>query len=779
MKNKLILCTTLVVLISLFKVSAQGVTDVKTYGGSKSDYAYRLVNDAVGNHYVVGFFASPTMQIGAFTLTNAGDTNAFIAKFDKNWNVLWASSIQGNTVDYGLNCVADNLGNCYMVGCYYSSSIQVGTFNLTNANFGVTSDIFVTKYDPAGTVLWAKRAGGNGTDKAIGIDINGMSTEVIVTGWFYSPSISFDTYNLTNSGPGTADIFISKYSSSGNVIWAKKVTGVQNDEATAISLDDAGNFFLTGWFSSDTLKFGNVVVKNSGGYFPRRDAFIARYNASGVEQWAKVGGGSKQDGGSCVIASKDGQRVYFGGSYNSDSFKMGSMSVANSGGYDFFVAALDNTGQQLWLQKGGGKGNDNCNGINFRSNTVAVIGTFNSSNFVLGVDTLKNRSTIDSFGILYSDAFIARYDIDGEIMWANSQGGKKDDAGTSTVFENGYRLNISGVFTDTLQYGTGGTKYPGKGALDFFVAEYGFNDLKGTITFNATPVSKGKVVLRLVNPGQSAPVAGAASIKSNGSFTISDVPPGSYYLYAEPDAIAYPQLIKTYYMSTPYWSGANAISVLPTDTVLGNLNISMIEMVSVPPGNGEITGKIISLDGTRAAGSPIKDVEVTVMKIPPGKVVKKDFSDADGNYNISGLSDGNYQVMIDISGLKLDSAYLLSIGAEQLTYKNRNYAVDVNGIHIDTSSSSIKFQIRSLHNLYVYPNPAHDQVILKFDNYNPEFFDLKMFDITGKEVLHLPDMVMDQNRLIMLDLKNCPAGVYMLRAASTLNVYAGRIIINK
>jgi hypothetical protein len=223
-------------LASTTYLSGQGISNLSSFGGSKSDYAYRLIKDIYGNHFVIGFFASPSMTIGSYTLTNAGDTNAFIAKFDKNWKVLWAKSSQGNKVDYGLSCVADDLGNCYMVGCFYSNTITFGGYTLTNANPVSTSDLFIVKYSPTGTVIWAKKAGGTGTDKAIDIDIDNVG-DLVVTGWFYSSSITFGTFNLTNSGTATSDIFIAKYSSSGNVIWATKAIGTENDEPTSFKHD--------------------------------------------------------------------------------------------------------------------------------------------------------------------------------------------------------------------------------------------------------------------------------------------------------------------------------------------------------------------------------------------------------------------------------------------------------------------------------------------------------------------------------------------------------------
>ena len=96
---------------------------------------------------------------------------------------------------------------------------------------------------------WAKSAGGTDYDYGTGISTD-ASGNVLITGYFDSPTITFGTTTLTNAGTGIADIFVVKYDASGNVLWAKSAGGTDGDHGYGISTDANGNVLVTGYFNS-------------------------------------------------------------------------------------------------------------------------------------------------------------------------------------------------------------------------------------------------------------------------------------------------------------------------------------------------------------------------------------------------------------------------------------------------------------------------------------------------------------------------------------------------
>jgi hypothetical protein len=118
------------------------------------------------------------------------------------------------------------------------------------------------KYDGSGNVVWAKGAGAASVDRATGIAVDGSGNSY-VTGYFYGINITFGSFILNNAKPGYSDVFVVKYDSSGNVVWAKRGYGTYNEESTSIAVDDNGNSYVTGWFTSSSITFGSFTLTNT------------------------------------------------------------------------------------------------------------------------------------------------------------------------------------------------------------------------------------------------------------------------------------------------------------------------------------------------------------------------------------------------------------------------------------------------------------------------------------------------------------------------------------
>ena len=136
----------------------------------------------------------------------------------------------------------------------------------------VFSLLFVQQANAQGW-LWAKSAGGSSAEYGTYLTTDRMGN-VYVAGSFGSPVLSFGSITLIDSG--AVNIFVAKYDSAGNVLWAKSAGGSNNDVAFSITTDGTGNVYITGLFASPTITFGATTLTNftSGG---SEDIFIAKY----------------------------------------------------------------------------------------------------------------------------------------------------------------------------------------------------------------------------------------------------------------------------------------------------------------------------------------------------------------------------------------------------------------------------------------------------------------------------------------------------------------------
>jgi hypothetical protein len=261
--------------IYIVKYDASGnVLWAKSIGSTGQDEIASIATDPMGNIFVSGSFGYTTsITIGTNTITNATNNNGwgydiFVAKYDANGNVIWAQGAGGaGSNDYILGVSSDASGNVFITGKYYTPSITFGSttlYNTDTSSTNVSFDSFVVKYSAAGNMLWAKGIGGTGWDYGNGIT-NDTDGNVYIVG-IYSDTISFGSFNLSNTNFGAFNIFVVKYDPLGNVLWAKQAGGVDNDYGNSISLDVYGNIFITGTYTSPQMVFGTDTINNSGGY---------------------------------------------------------------------------------------------------------------------------------------------------------------------------------------------------------------------------------------------------------------------------------------------------------------------------------------------------------------------------------------------------------------------------------------------------------------------------------------------------------------------------------
>lgn len=307
----------------------------KSAGGTSGDKGNGIIVDASGNVFVTGSFSSPSINFGTGTMTNTGSNDIFTVKYDQSGNAIWAKNVGDSGNDAGNGIAVDASGNIYITGLYSSSSINFGTGSLTNAGSN-TQDIFIAKYNSAGTAVWSTRSGGSLDDLGTGIAVS--KSNVYVTGAFNSSTLSIGATILGNASAGTSDLLLAKYDLAGNGAWAKRAGGSDYEGGNAVACDSLGNVYMTGYFVSSSITFGTINVNNST--FGTKDLFVTAYDGTGNPLWAIANGGSYDETGTCISINAAGADVLMGGSFNSPSVTFGPSTVLKGCGDDVLVAKL-------------------------------------------------------------------------------------------------------------------------------------------------------------------------------------------------------------------------------------------------------------------------------------------------------------------------------------------------------------------------------------------------------------------------------------------------------
>lgn len=388
-------------------------------GASPYNWMRAIDTDANGNVYVVGDFGATTdfdpSPTGVFTLTPSGATDIFVAKLDASGNFLWAFQIGGmGNSDYCTSVVVDIAGDVHICGAF-SQTVDFNPSATTNTLSSINGgDAFIARYSSAGNYLWAGRIGGGGGTWAASMVVD-AAQNMYVTGWFngtadLDPSAS----SFTLASTGAMDMFVCKIGGTGNLVWAKQIGSIGQEQPMAIALDGTSNIYITGSFEGsvdfDPSAATQTLTANAG-----KDIFLCKLDVNGAFKWAHSFGSTTpdNDGGEAIAVSAQGNVFITGGFYGTVDFDpaAGTSSVlTTAGGLDMFVSKFDGNGNLLWAKQLSGSSYDLGQGVAVDgAENVYTTGSFYN---VADFDPSATLSyTLASAGLY--DIFISKLSTDG------------------------------------------------------------------------------------------------------------------------------------------------------------------------------------------------------------------------------------------------------------------------------------------------------------------------------------------------------------------------------
>lgn len=393
-----------------------------TNSSTTAMYSTSIATDAAGNVFIAGTYEGATgpdtAAIDTFKLNgNAGYNfsygGMFIAKYDIAGNATWVRSYAGGWYIDNANAIAtDRSGNVYMTGSYIAAPVTFGSTTLPAAVQSSTY-MFVVKYDPSGNVLWAKQpheseAGtplsplpGSVAGTGIATDASG---NVFVTGTFYCDTLVFGNYTFYTFLGGIDEtvnkVFVAKYDSAGNVLWACNAAQqpLYTGTPVAITTDKSGNAIVTGNFTGDSVTFGNSTLYYVYSEFnygnEDQNTFIAKYSPSGTVLWAQ----NTDNSTGTALATDPDNNIYLGGVFNADTIRFGNTTfwyaitpISNQ-----YLVTFDSMGNVLCgtvLPEAG----DACGLCTDAFGDAYFSSAFGTISLILGADTIKSTTTASEF----------------------------------------------------------------------------------------------------------------------------------------------------------------------------------------------------------------------------------------------------------------------------------------------------------------------------------------------------------------------------------------------
>ncbi|CAM1363532.1 conserved hypothetical protein [Tenacibaculum sediminilitoris] len=325
-----------------------------TYGGSKDDKAFKIIQTKDNGFAIIGYGKSNDGDVN----TNEGFDDVWVLKLDHKGAIVWEKTTGFSGTDQGFSIIQTSDGG-YFIGSILdvTASEGLGNSKLTAKHAG--GDYWCMKLDTNGNIEWRKYFGGTNTDTCY--DIAEATDGYILIG-----SSDSNDVDISNN-KGSYDFWVVKIDVTGKILWEKSFGGIEIDEARAIVKDNNENFIIIG----DTRSADNDISQNKGG----ADLWAIKITPQGELLWEKTYGGSSFDVGRSIKKTVDGGFLISGSSRSTDN------GFTNKGQNDALIMKINTNGNLQWQKTVGGTEIDFCyDAIELTNGNIIAVGESSSNN---------------------------------------------------------------------------------------------------------------------------------------------------------------------------------------------------------------------------------------------------------------------------------------------------------------------------------------------------------------------------------------------------------------
>jgi hypothetical protein len=432
------------------KVLTDGTVDAATTAAqAKQQYAIEIAPGGTEQVTLSAAATAPSLYVAATSGLTAATADSSVdnqghlvklvnladpaAEFSRN-----VSPTGGNTT--AASTVVDASGNVYMLGN------ATGDFG-SQLNQG-EQDVYLSKYDSAGNLVWTKLLGSAGTADGAAMAL-GPNGSVTIVG-------STDAkLTATAVADGNQDSFVTRFDAEGNLVWTTQIPTLNTNKATAVSVDASGNVYIGGQ-TTGVIGSGQTKIGGADAYVAKLDtkgklvyeqqfgttaddavsataltdsgdllvasvqnghAILSKYAGGDATQAAvwTMDMGDLQYGGAITGLAVSGGNIYISGTTRNTALNA-TVAAASSGGTDAFVFAATDNGASVTADHVsylGTSANEKGSAL-----TVGSDGTIYLAGTTAGTFAGQVRNTADT-----SNMFVAAVSGSGSVNWVRQYGG--------------------------------------------------------------------------------------------------------------------------------------------------------------------------------------------------------------------------------------------------------------------------------------------------------------------------------------------------------------------
>lgn len=363
--------------------------------------------------------------------------------------------------------------------------------------------------DPS--VEWATYFGGENNDGLCRITSDNAG-HIYMSGSARSLSaIATTGAHQTVHGGGTDDVFLSKYTTGGVLLWSTYYGGSGSDATHSdVVVDSTGDIYISGWTGSP----GSIATPGAhqSVYGGGEDAFLAKFSNSGSLLWATYFGGAGSESGNDIACDRMGN-VYIAGATGSVSgiATPGAHDNTLSGAFDAFFARFTTDGVLVWATYFGGEDVDGANTIECDGAGQIYIGGNSKSTDAIATPGAHN-TVLGAPG--FSDSFLAKFRNNGAIVWSTYYGGSHNESAVYGIgCDSSLNVYITGQTSSTDSIATPGAhQVTLNGFGDTYLAKFGGDGNLLWGTYYGGSGSEFALDLTCKRPGTVCVVGGTTSM---------------------------------------------------------------------------------------------------------------------------------------------------------------------------------------------------------------------------------------------------------------------------
>ncbi|MFQ5978713.1 MAG: SBBP repeat-containing protein [Candidatus Heimdallarchaeota archaeon] len=307
-------------------------------GGAEFDSGAGVGIDPEDSIIITGSTSSPDFPLlGPFSQSYNDNGDIFVAKLNTSGALMWSTCLGGGSDDTGTDVALSSNNTIIVVGG--TKSIDFPTVNGYDSIFNGEVDGFAARFDSHGALAWSTFLGGSNYDEAYDVVVDSQEA-IVLTG--ITSSNNFPTKNAFDSACDSSDAFVTKFSSTGALVWSTFLGGNGFDQGSSVAQTARNDVVVTG--STDSSDFPTLdayyPTHNGGG----RDVFVVTFSTTGELDWGSYLGGSEYDTNGYATVDALGQIIVTGHTESADfpvtMDPIRSITNGSEGKPDIFISSV-------------------------------------------------------------------------------------------------------------------------------------------------------------------------------------------------------------------------------------------------------------------------------------------------------------------------------------------------------------------------------------------------------------------------------------------------------